>query len=127
MAQCLILGLDFYHKVRIGTDCDKDRKLYLHRDGKLVISARPSNSVSNIQPIKYQEILPYTTAIIQMKFENSIQLETENNYMIKAQSAFIDNNPNLKCYPIPINKATVHNYVFPLIITNNSDNKTLHS
>ena len=43
--------------------------------------------------------------------------------MIKACSAFLDNNPNLNHYPTLINKATLHNNAVPLIITNNSDNK----
>ena len=42
--------------------------------------------------------------------------------MIKAHSAFIDNNPNLKYYPTLINKATLQNNALPSIITNNSDN-----
>ena len=43
--------------------------------------------------------------------------------MIKARSAFIDNNTNFKCCPILINKVTLHNNTLSLIITNNSDNK----
>ena len=52
-----------------------------------------------------------------------MHLEKVNNYMIKANSAFIHNNPNLKCYPIFVNKDTMHNNTSPLIISNNSDNK----
>ena len=52
-------------------------------------------SVLNTQSINYQEILPYTTAIIQAKFENSTQLEREDNYMIKARSEFTDDRTNL--------------------------------
>ena len=43
--------------------------------------------------------------------------------MIKALSAFIENNPNLICFPVLINKATLHNNALPLIITNIIDNK----
>ena len=43
--------------------------------------------------------------------------------MLNARSAFIDNNPNLKCYPTLINKATLHTYALPLIINNTYENK----
>ena len=43
--------------------------------------------------------------------------------MIKVHSAFIDNNENLKCYSLLINKTTCHNNALHLVISNNSDNK----
>ena len=43
--------------------------------------------------------------------------------MIKSHSAFIENNPNLKCYPTLINKATLHSNAIPLVLTNNSEIK----
>ena len=44
----LILGLDFYHRFRIGAERDKDGNLFLHKNGKLIVFARPSNSIPNI-------------------------------------------------------------------------------
>ena len=41
--------------------------------------------------------------------------------MTKAHLVFIDNNPNLECYPTLFNKTTLHNHVLPLIITNMSE------
>ena len=52
-----------------------------------------------------------------------MQLETENNYILKASSAFIDNNPNVNCYCMLISKSTLHENTLTSIITNNSDNK----
>ena len=52
-----------------------------------------------MQSIKYQEIPPYITAVIQAKLKNTMQFEKENYYIIKAHSDIIDNNPNLRCYP----------------------------
>ena len=43
--------------------------------------------------------------------------------MLKAHSAFIDNNLNLKCYHTLINKSTSNNNALPLIMTNNSETK----
>ena len=100
-----------------------DGKLFLYKKGKLIVHARPPISVSNIKSIKYQEIIPYATAIIQAKFEKFTPLEKENNYVIKAHSAFADNKTILKCYLTPINKYILHNNVLPLIIINKSDNK----
>ena len=37
---------------------------------------------------------PFTTTIVQEKFENLTQLDTDNNYIFKAQSAFIGSNPS---------------------------------
>ena len=104
----LILRFSLHHKFRKGTNWEKDRKLLLHRNIELVIYINPLNSVSNIQSIKYQEIPYFTTVNIQNKFKNS---------------EYLDNNSNLTCYPILINKATLHNNALRLIITNNSDNK----
>ena len=50
--------------------------------------------------------MPYTTGVIQAKFKNVIHLENEINYVIEDHSKFINNKPNLKCYPILITKAT---------------------
>ena len=36
---------------------------------------QPSNCISNIPSITYQEIPPYTTAVIQVKFEKSTKIE----------------------------------------------------
>ena len=58
--------------------------LFLHKNCKFIVCPRPSNSISNIQSMTYQENFPYTTTIVQTKFENSLQLETDNNYMHKA-------------------------------------------
>ena len=85
----MILGLDFNHKFRIGTDGDKDGKLFVYRDGKLFNHARQLNFISNIQFIKYQETITYTTAVNQVLFDNSTQLQRENNYVLKAHAALI--------------------------------------
>ena len=37
--------------------------------------------------------------VILAKFENTTQLEKENNYVLKSLSAFIDNDPNLMMLP----------------------------
>ena len=50
-------------------------------------------------------------------------IEKEKNYMIKGHSAFIYSNPNVKCFSMLINIATLHNNTLPLIIMNNLDNK----
>ena len=69
------------------------------KNDRLVIHAKSLHSVPNIQSIKYQGIQPYTTALIQAKLENSTQVETDNNYVMKPHSAFVDNNPNLNVTP----------------------------
>ena len=48
-------------------------KIIFDRNGQLLIHAKPSNSISNIQPIKYQEIPPSTKAATQAKFKNPTQ------------------------------------------------------
>ena len=59
---------------------------------------------SKLKTIRYQEFPPYSTTVIQAKFENPTYLESDNNMVLKTRSAFIDNNTNLKCYPTLINK-----------------------
>ena len=73
--------------------------MFLHRNGKLLIPAKPSNVISKILSIIYQKIPPYTTAVIQTKFENTMQLEKENSSMIKAHYESVDSNTSLRCYP----------------------------
>ena len=58
-----------------------------------------------------------------MKCEPTMQIENESNYVPKANSAFIDNHPNVKFYTMLINNAILcNNTVLPLILTNYSDN-----
>ena len=45
--------------------------------------------------MKNQEITPYTTAVTETKFR-SVTIEKESSYVIKDNSAFIENSPNLK-------------------------------
>ena len=65
----------------------------------------------------------YTITIIEAKFKNSTQLDTDGNYILKVRSAFIDKNPNLKYYLMLINKDSLHNSAVLLIISINYDNK----
>ena len=53
-----MLELDFQYKFRIGTDWDKDGKLFLHQTGKLITYTRPAKLIANIKSIKYQENPP---------------------------------------------------------------------
>ena len=84
LTQYLILGLDFHHKFWMGTDLDKDGKLFLHKNGNLVVHVRLSTSIFNIQSIKYKDISPYTMAIIQTTSKNPTQLETKNYYILNV-------------------------------------------
>ena len=63
--------------------------------------AKRTKLFSKIQSITYQEIPPYTTAVIKTKV-NLATIKEQNNYLLAADSTFIDNNSNLKCYPILI-------------------------
>ena len=46
LTQCPILVLDFCHKLRITTDWNKDGKLFLHKNGKLVYIRRKIHQIS---------------------------------------------------------------------------------
>ena len=75
---------------------------------------------SKIQSIKYQEILPYITAVNQTKLSHTT-LEKDINYVPKAISAIMYNNPDKKMLTNS-NNNTLHNgATLPLIITNNPD------
>ena len=45
------------------------------------------------------------------ELESITALEKETNFILKANSAFIDNNLNLKCYPTLINTDLLHNII----------------
>ena len=78
---------------------------------------------SKIFSAAYQEIPPYTIAVIQTKF-NSAAIKEQNSYLLTADSVFIDNNPSLKCYSMLVNNNTLHPIPTLLhTITNNSDNR----
>ena len=76
------------------TDLDAEGKLFLHRNGKLITCTRMHMLYAKVQTIDYQEIEPHTTAIIKTKLD-STPIDDQNNYMLTADSAFIENNPNL--------------------------------
>ena len=67
-----------------------------------------------------------TSTSIQTKLQEITTVCQENqNCIIKADSAFINSNPNLKCYPMMISTWALCNTTsIPLIITNNLGNET---
>ena len=52
---CLIKDFDFHYKFRIGINWEKEEKFSSMDIGRLFICPVPSNSILNIQSIKYQE------------------------------------------------------------------------
>ena len=79
--------------------------------------------LAKIHTTEYQEIQPYTTTIIKTKLDNSTICD-QDNYLLTADSTFINNNPNLKCHLTLINSNNLcNNLNLPLILTNNSDHK----
>ena len=86
------------------------------------------NVFLKIQPIKYQEILPYTMAIIQTKFQTKNKIENKSNYVLNVNSAFIENSPHLICHLMLINTDKLcNNTILPLIITTHFRQYSLHS
>ena len=64
----ITLGLDIHHKFQIGTDWDRDGKLFFHRNGCWIIYAnKTSKFIPKNQSTKYQEIPLYNSS-----YENKI-------------------------------------------------------
>ena len=104
------------------TDWD-DEKCFIHKNGQLITYTETPNSFSKIQSIMCKEIPPYTTAAIKTNF-NLATIKEQNTYLLTADFAFIDSNPNLKFYPMLVNNNTSrHAHNLPHIITNNSYHK----
>ena len=57
------------------------------------------------------------------KLENQPPLDADANYIIKAQSSFIDNNTSLKYFAMLVTNDPLHNNTFPLIISTISNIK----
>ena len=72
--------------------------------------------------MKYQEGPPYTTTIIQAKFNNPMQFNSDDNCIHRARSTFIDKSQFKKLPHAHWQKLITQQYIH-LIICNNLDSK----
>ena len=112
-----ILALDFQHKFWICTDWDKEGKL--HKKWTITHTHRITQTFfkNSINEISGNTPIHNSCYWHQTKFDNN---KRTNSYILTADPAFMDDNPNLKCYSNLINNNTFCNNIsLPLIITNN--------
>ena len=59
LRRSLIFGLDFHHKIRIGTNWNETGKLFLHKNGQIITHAIITpTALSKLESIKYRETPP---------------------------------------------------------------------
>ena len=74
---------------------------YLYKQGQFGITVKDTFGTAVCGPLLFLQSLtsnplntrkssPYTTVLIQAKFENPTQLQSENNYHLKDTAVFID-------------------------------------